>query len=176
LGKKYGGSGSGRRAGSYRGKWRSAALDLFGKPTAKGDQFAALACKQPQGDPEKWRDSVQQIGAEANQLERELMRRSATFAGQEKLLRPAWLYVQKSLKADEAAVEFVRFHFCDGKQREQGKTGIDQLLVIETEPKLCAAHATVPGGTNLPGFCGGQVGRPESTWPGEFTTNISTPR
>jgi hypothetical protein len=53
--------------------------------------------------------------------------------------------VQKSLKADEAAVEFVRFHFCDGKQREQGKTGIDQLLVIETEPKLCAAHATVPG-------------------------------
>ena len=104
------------------------------------------------------------------------MRRSATFAGQEKLLRPSWLYVQKSLKADEAAVGFVRFHSYDGKQREQGKTGIDQLLVIETEAKLRAAHATIPGETNLPGFCGGQVGRPESTWPGEFGTNISTLR
>jgi len=58
------------------------ALDLLGKLTAKRDWFAALGPKQPQGDPEKWREYVQQIGEEANQLERELVRRSVTFTGQ----------------------------------------------------------------------------------------------
>ena len=76
----------------------------------------ALAHKQPQGDPEEWRDYVQQIGEETNQLERGLARRLATFAGQKKPLRSSWLYVQKSLKMDKAGVEFVPFHFYDGKQ------------------------------------------------------------
>jgi len=121
------------------------ALDLLEKLAAKRDQFAALARKQPQGDPEKWRDYVQQIGEEAIQLERELVQRSTAFAGQEKLLRPSWLDVQKSLKADEAAVEFVRFNFYDGKHWEQSAVKSYHYLALVVRPDSVRPQFVVLG-------------------------------
>jgi CHAT domain-containing protein len=53
---------------------------------------------------------------EANDLERELVKRSAVFAEQKTLVRVTWRDVQKALGPDEAAVEFVRFRFHDGKK------------------------------------------------------------
>jgi CHAT domain-containing protein len=53
---------------------------------------------------------------EANDLEKELVRRSAGFAEQRKLARPSWQQVRAALKQGEAAVELVRFRFDDGKK------------------------------------------------------------
>ncbi|MGO9088936.1 MAG: tetratricopeptide repeat protein [Candidatus Sulfotelmatobacter sp.] len=90
------------------------ALQLLDQLTAKKNQYAALAGTHP-ANYEQWRKNLEQVGEEANELEKELTRRSAGFAEQQKMLRPSWRDVQKSLQADEAAVEFVRFPFHDGK-------------------------------------------------------------
>jgi len=91
------------------------ALQLLDQLTAKKNQYAALAGARPL-NYEQWRKNLEQVGEAANELEKELTRRSAGFAEQQKMLRPTWRDVQKSLRADEAAVEFVRFPFHDGKK------------------------------------------------------------
>jgi CHAT domain-containing protein/Tfp pilus assembly protein PilF len=67
-------------------------------------------------DQEQWRKQVDQLSQEANDLESELVRHSAIFAEQKKLSQISWRDLQKALKPDEAAVEFVRFPYFDGKK------------------------------------------------------------
>ncbi len=87
------------------------ALKLLDQLSAKRNQYAALARSHSAS-----RKDLDQLSEEANVLEKQLARSSTTFAEQEKLVLPSWREVQKSLKAEEAAVEFVRFPFNNGKQ------------------------------------------------------------
>ena len=91
------------------------ALVLLDELAAKKTRLATLLTSEP-GDLAQWRTTVEQLEREANELERELVRRSATFAEQKRLARPTWRDVRKALKEDEAAVEFVRFPYHDGKR------------------------------------------------------------
>jgi tetratricopeptide (TPR) repeat protein/CHAT domain-containing protein len=108
------------------------ALGLLDQLTAKKNQYAALVGAHP-ANYEQWRKNLDQVGEEANELDKDLTRRSTGFAEQQKLLRPSWRDVQKSLQADEAAVEFVRFPFHDGKQWT-GKTYYAALVVRANDP------------------------------------------
>ena len=91
------------------------ALALLDEMGAKKTRLAALVTSEPR-DRAQWRTRVEQLEREANELERELVRRSATLAEQKQLARLTWRDVQRALKEDEAAVEFVRFRFHDGKR------------------------------------------------------------
>jgi len=91
------------------------ALALLEKLTAKKTQLAKVLTAQP-ADREEWRKSVAQIENEANDLEKELVRRSAALAEEKKLGGLTWRDVQKVLKPGEAAVEIVRFAFYGGNR------------------------------------------------------------
>jgi tetratricopeptide (TPR) repeat protein/CHAT domain-containing protein len=91
------------------------ALTLLERLTAKKTQLAKVLTAQ-RADREEWRKSVVQIENEANDLEEELVRRSAALAEEKKLAHLTWRDVQKSLEPGEAAVEIVRFPFYSGKK------------------------------------------------------------
>src|SRR5713226_9076393 len=94
------------------------ALALLDQLAAKRTLLATLS-RTPPSDQKKlegWRQSFPRLQQEANDLEKELVRRSAGFAEQRKLARPSWQQVRAALKQGEAAVEFVRFRFDDGKK------------------------------------------------------------
>jgi len=102
------------------------ALKLFDQVVAKRDQYAALIAAQP-SDFEQWRKDLDQMPVEANELEEQLVRRSAVFAKSKAVTAPSWRDVQKALGRDEAAVEIVRFDFHDGK-KWTGKTYVALVL------------------------------------------------
>jgi len=91
------------------------ALALLDRLTAKKTKLAALAAARP-ADREQWQRVVTRLEDEANQLERELVGRSASVAEEKKLARVSWRQVRQALRPGEAAVEVVRFHFHDGKK------------------------------------------------------------
>jgi CHAT domain-containing protein/Tfp pilus assembly protein PilF len=91
------------------------ALALLNQLTAKKTQLARLLQAQL-ADRVQWRKQVDQLEEEANDLEKEVVRRSTTLAERKKLAHVSWRDVQKTLKQDEAAVELVRFPFFDGKK------------------------------------------------------------
>lgn len=90
------------------------AMTLLDKLTAKKTQLAGLI-SAPQGDPAQWRKAIGQLAQEANDLEKELVKRSAALSAEKTLAHVTWRDVQKTLKPGEAAVEFVRFQFHNGK-------------------------------------------------------------
>src|SRR6266852_1420983 len=94
------------------------ALALLDQLAAKRTLLATLSRTPPsdQKTLEGWRQSFARLQQEANDLEKELVRRSAGFAEERKLARPSWQQVRAALKQGEAAVEFVRFRFDDGKK------------------------------------------------------------
>jgi len=59
--------------------------------------------------------TVKSLEAEAENLEKDLNRRSSAFSSQQKALRVTMQDVQKNLAADEAAVEFVKFRLYNNK-------------------------------------------------------------
>jgi CHAT domain-containing protein/Tfp pilus assembly protein PilF len=89
-------------------------LGLLNQLTAKKTEIARLLTAQPT-DREQWHKQIDQVTQEANELESKLVRRSASLAEQMKLAHVSWRDVQKSLKSGQAAVEFVRFPYYDGK-------------------------------------------------------------
>jgi CHAT domain-containing protein len=91
------------------------ALGLLDQLTTKKTQLAGLLTAEPK-DREEWKNQITQREQEANDLEKDLVRRSTALAEQKKLVRVSWRDVQKALKPGEAAVEFVRFRFHDGKK------------------------------------------------------------
>jgi CHAT domain-containing protein/Flp pilus assembly protein TadD len=88
-----------------------AAIKLLDDLTAKKSESSQLATSHPQG----WAEMQSKIDAEANELEQQLARRVSAVSEQKTLTRATWKDVQKGLKPDEAAVEFVRYQIYDSK-------------------------------------------------------------
>jgi CHAT domain-containing protein len=96
------------------------ALKLFEELTAKKSESAALATSRPAG----WRESQSRVNDEANELEQQLARRVSSLAEQKTLARADWREVQKALGPRDAAVEFEKFRF------DNGKDGTDKTYYI----------------------------------------------
>ena len=90
------------------------ALKLLGQLTSKRTQIAALLKIEPP-DRTLWRKQIDQLRAEANDIEKALVARSSVFAERKKLDRATWQQVRDALKPGEAAVEFAHFDFYDMK-------------------------------------------------------------
>jgi tetratricopeptide (TPR) repeat protein len=114
------------------------ALALFDQMAAKKTQRAALVNTAPR-DREQWRRNLAQLEQEANDLEKQLVQHSVSFAEEKELARPSWDRVRAALKEDEAAVEFVRFGFHNGKKWSM-KFDYAALVVRRqsTQPQLVA--------------------------------------
>jgi tetratricopeptide (TPR) repeat protein len=103
------------------------ALSLFDQLTAKRNRYAALSASPPH-DLVQWRKNLSQVQQEANDLEEQLVRRSAVFAESKRLSRPSWLDVQKALGQTEAAIEIV--HIADYQGKNATKEGKYFALVL----------------------------------------------
>jgi len=88
------------------------AVKLFDGLTVKKTELARLATSRPDG----WRQLRSHVDGEANELDQELARRVSSFAEQTRLARASWQDVQKALAPNDAAVEFEKFQFHDGKK------------------------------------------------------------
>ncbi len=86
------------------------ALQMLDKLSSDKAQLAALA----ESNTANHQDQINQLGAEANTLEQELLKRSAVFVRQKGQNAATWRDVQKALKPGESAVEVTRFPFDDG--------------------------------------------------------------
>jgi CHAT domain-containing protein len=91
------------------------ALKLLAELASKRTQLAALLNTIPP-DRAEWRKQVDQLRAESDALEKELVEKSSSFAQQKRLERATWQQVRDALKPGEAAVEFARFNADDPKQ------------------------------------------------------------
>jgi CHAT domain-containing protein/Flp pilus assembly protein TadD len=112
------------------------ALNLLDQLAAKKTQLARLLQAQPK-DREQWRKQVDQLEQEANDLEKELVKRSASLAEQKKLAHVSWRDVQKSLKLGEAAVEFIRFPCYDSKKLTDSSCYVALVVTPESsQPSL----------------------------------------
>ena len=82
-------------------------------------------------------DYVKDLEEQANTLEKELTRNSSAFQKQQAQNDITWQSIQQNLKPDEAAVEFVKFHFYNGKRWTDSTYYIALLLTkIDTTPRL----------------------------------------
>jgi CHAT domain-containing protein len=109
------------------------ALKLLDRLTALKQQLSAQL-NSPGPDHAAWQKQVSDLQAQADQVEQELVRRSATLQEDKKLERVTWRDVQKELKPGEAAVEMVKFHFYDGKKWTDSYKYV--ALVVRPESKL----------------------------------------
>lgn len=124
------------------------ALKLLDQLAAKRTQIAALISQQPK-DRGAWRKQIEQLEAEANDLEKQLVARSAAFAQEKKLERVTWQQVRDALKPGEAAVEFARFQFFDGKKWTDRTYYV--ALVVTPETKDQPQYVVLGEGKQLEG-------------------------
>jgi CHAT domain-containing protein/tetratricopeptide (TPR) repeat protein len=108
------------------------AVELLDNLTTKKSEASQLAAARPPG----WVEAQARVNAEANALEQQLARRVSSLGEKDVLARATWQDVQKALRPEDAAVEYVRFRFHDGKQF----TGnfIYVALVVTPKSKLPA--------------------------------------
>jgi CHAT domain-containing protein/Tfp pilus assembly protein PilF len=90
------------------------ALALLDQLTSVKAQIATLD-SSTQGNPTDRRKQIGQFAQQANQLEQEMAKRSSALADAKALSAVTWREVQQTLKPGEAAVEFTRFRFHNGK-------------------------------------------------------------
>jgi CHAT domain-containing protein/tetratricopeptide (TPR) repeat protein len=88
------------------------ALKIFDQLAAKKRESARLASTRPQD----WKQLRSSLEGEANDLEQQLARRVSSLGEQKDLARASWRDVQQELQPGEAAVEFARFQYFDGKR------------------------------------------------------------
>jgi CHAT domain-containing protein/Tfp pilus assembly protein PilF len=106
-------------------------LKLLSELTEKRTQIAALVNVQPQ-DRDAWQKQIDQLRGEADEIEKALVARSATFAERKKLARATWQQVRDALRPGEAAVEFARFRYYDVKWTDKNYYA---ALVVTRESK-----------------------------------------
>jgi len=124
------------------------ALTLLDQLAAKRAQIAALIQQTPK-DREAWRRQIEQLQAEADEVEKELVARSAAFAQQKKLERVTWQQVRAALQPGEAAVELARFAFHDGKTWTDKSYYV--ALVVTAETRDHPAYVLLGEGKRLEG-------------------------
>jgi len=107
------------------------ALKLLDQLTALKQQLSSLLNK-PGADRAAWQKQISDLQAQADQVEQELVRRSAALQEDKKLERVTWRDVQKELKPGEAAVEMVKFHFYDGKKWTDSYKYVALIVTRET--------------------------------------------
>lgn len=90
------------------------ALELLDQLTTRKSQLSRLLTAQP-ADRLQWKKTLEQLQQETEQLEQQLVKRSAFLAEEKRYARASWRDVRKALRPGEAAVEFVRFRFHKGK-------------------------------------------------------------
>ena len=90
------------------------ALNLLRQLTARRTAIAALLNAEPL-DRTLWRKQIDQLRAEANDIEKALVARSSVFQERKKLDRATWQQIRDALKPGEAAVEFACFDFYEMK-------------------------------------------------------------
>ncbi len=88
------------------------ALKIFDDLAAKKSKSARLAGTRPKG----WEQLRKSVDEQANDLEQQLARRVSALSEQKSAARVSWRDIQKELHSGEAAVEFARFKFFDGKK------------------------------------------------------------
>ena len=110
------------------------AVALFDRLTEKRAHLAALAAA-PAGDAE-WRKAMGQLDQEANAIETDLVKRSAVLADLKAVARLTWHDVQKGLKPDEAAVEYVRFPVHNGARWMHADAYAAVVLTPSATPRL----------------------------------------
>jgi len=113
-------------------------LALFQKLAANRARLAAMLEMTPK-NREEWRQTIEQLGTESNEMEKQLALRSADFVERNRLAQTKWQDVQKQLGAHDAAVEFVRFQFHDGKRF----TGKAYYVALVVTPQTTAAPVLV---------------------------------
>jgi CHAT domain-containing protein/tetratricopeptide (TPR) repeat protein len=111
------------------------AVGLFDRLTEKRAQLAALA-SAPAGDAVEWRKAMAQLDQEANAIETDLVKRSAALADLKAMARLTWPDVQKALKPDEAAVEYVRFPVHNGARWMHADAYAALVLTPSAAPRL----------------------------------------
>lgn len=110
------------------------ALRMLEELTSKKGALATLAASPPEADTQKQaarRAQITQLENEANELEKDLVRRSGALADKKQLAHVTWQQVRDALKPDEAAVEIVRFPFYDGKKW----TGANEYVALIVRPE-----------------------------------------
>ena len=90
-------------------------LALLVQLSAEKTHLAALLTSRAK-DRDEWKKDVEEVQRETDELEKQLVQRSSAMAEKQKLARSTWRDVQKALEPGEAAVEFVRFQFHEGKK------------------------------------------------------------
>ncbi len=88
------------------------AVELLDNLTTKKSEASQLSATRPPN----WAETQSRINAEANALEQQLARRVSSLGEKDALAKATWQDVQKALRPEDAAVEYVRFRFHDGKQ------------------------------------------------------------
>jgi tetratricopeptide (TPR) repeat protein len=109
------------------------ALRLLDELAAKKSELAQLATAPAEAEPQKQAArlaQIEQLEKEANDLEKELVKRSGALAEEKRLAHVTWQQVRDALKKDEAAVEIVRFPFYDGKKW----TGASEYVALIVRP------------------------------------------
>jgi CHAT domain-containing protein len=103
---------------------------LFEQLSTLRTQLAGLR-NPPKNGLEEWQNNAEQLRRKSAEVETNLVRRSGTLAEERKLARATWQDVRNALKPGEAAIEFVRFDYHDGKQWTQN--GYYVALVLTPE-------------------------------------------
>ena len=93
-----------------------ATVDLLEQLASKRAQIAKLMSAASQ-DTADTRAQIARLRDQADEMERDMAKRSVVVAERNRMSSVTWRDVQKALSPGDAAVEFVRFGYFDGKHR-----------------------------------------------------------
>jgi tetratricopeptide (TPR) repeat protein len=116
------------------------AIRRLDRLTEKKSELAKLVSAPAAAEAEKQaerRKQIAELEQEANDLEKELVKRSGTLAEEKRLARATWQQVRDALKKEESAVEIVSFPFYDAKNGPSPTYYVALIVTPErTQPKI----------------------------------------
>jgi tetratricopeptide (TPR) repeat protein/CHAT domain-containing protein len=128
------------------------AVSLLDRIAQKRTQVARITANPPveAKSLEQARDQIAELEQQANDLERELVQRSPTVAQERTSAQVSWEDVRAKLKTGEAAVEYMRYKFHDGKHW----TGKSYYAALVITPATKIAPTFIPLGDAATLECG----------------------
>ena len=88
------------------------------------------------GDPAEFNKNITLLTAQVNDIEESLARRAASLPPAKAAPAPNWRDIARALQPGEAAVEYVRFHFHDGRTFTNTWNYAALVLTRDSEPRL----------------------------------------